>query len=91
MAAVAASVARGETVLPTFLPDVVPPEQVIAAPLQPAEAEQLRSMMESVVNEGSAAFLGDVPGDPIGAKTGTAEYGVGGAAAYARLDDRDPG
>lgn len=75
MAAVAASVARGETVLPVLLPDVVPPEQVIAAPLQPAEADALRSMMESVVSDGSAAFLADVPGDPIGAKTGTAEYG----------------
>ena len=76
MAAVAASISSGETVVPTLLPDVVPPEQVIAAPLQPAEAEQLRSMMAAVVSEGSAAFLADVPGEPVGAKTGTAEYGT---------------
>ena len=75
MAAVAASVARGETVVPTVLLDAVPAEKVVAAPLQPAEATELRSLMEGVVADGSAAFLGDVPGDPIGAKTGTAEYG----------------
>ena len=43
--------------------------------VQPAEADQLRAMMEGVVTDGSAAFLADVPGDPIAAKTGTAEYG----------------
>ena len=75
MAAVAASVARGETVVPVFLPDIVPPEHAVSAPLQAAEAEQLRTMMEGVVADGSAAFLADVPGDPIAAKTGTAEYG----------------
>jgi cell division protein FtsI/penicillin-binding protein 2 len=75
MATVAASVARGETVVPVFLPDAIPNEHVIAAPLQSAEAEQLETMMQGVVTEGSGAFLADVPGDPIGAKTGTAEYG----------------
>ncbi|MDQ3114482.1 MAG: penicillin-binding transpeptidase domain-containing protein [Actinomycetota bacterium] len=75
MAAVAASVARGETVVPVVLLDAVPAEKIVAAPLQPVEAEQLRALLETVVDEGSARFLSDVPGDPVGAKTGTAEYG----------------
>jgi len=55
--------------------DAVPAEKIVAAPLQPVEAEQLRALLETVVDEGSARFLSDVPGDPVGAKTGTAEYG----------------
>ncbi len=46
---------------------------VPAAPLQPAEAEALRSMMGSVVSEGSGRVL--APSGVSGAKTGTAEYG----------------
>jgi cell division protein FtsI/penicillin-binding protein 2 len=35
-------------------------------------------MMRAAVETGSATFLGDVPGEPVGAKTGTAEYGSDG-------------
>jgi cell division protein FtsI/penicillin-binding protein 2 len=33
--------------------------------------------MRGVVEDGSAAFLADVPGSPVLAKTGTAEFGDG--------------
>jgi cell division protein FtsI/penicillin-binding protein 2 len=32
-------------------------------------------MFRAVVTDGSGAFLQDVPGGPVSAKTGTAEYG----------------
>jgi cell division protein FtsI/penicillin-binding protein 2 len=44
-------------------------------PLTTAEAETLAELMRAVVTEGSASFLRDIPGDPVGAKTGTAEFG----------------
>jgi cell division protein FtsI/penicillin-binding protein 2 len=77
MAAVAASVASGTTVVPHLVPDE---EDVRADPAQPlttTEADQLRSLMRGVVEDGSAAFLADVPGSPVLAKTGTAEFGDG--------------
>ncbi|MBG6184270.1 cell division protein FtsI/penicillin-binding protein 2 [Arthrobacter sp. CAN_A214] len=43
--------------------------------LTPEEAETLRTLMRAVVTEGGAQLLGDVPGDPVLAKTGTAEFG----------------
>ncbi|HYN57405.1 MAG TPA: penicillin-binding transpeptidase domain-containing protein, partial [Motilibacterales bacterium] len=76
MAAVAASVAQGEAVVPRLLPDLAVPAADPAAPLTAEEAEALRDMMRAVVSEGTAAFLADVPGAPVGAKTGTAEFGT---------------
>jgi cell division protein FtsI/penicillin-binding protein 2 len=75
MAAVAASVAEGRTVVPHLLPDVASPEADPAQPLTDEEAQALRAMMRAVVTDGTAQFLGDVPGDPVLAKTGTAEFG----------------
>ena len=77
MAAVAASVAEGRAVVPRLLPDLPAPEADPAAPLTAEEADALRDMMRAVVTEGTARFLEDVPGDPVGAKTGTAEFGTG--------------
>jgi cell division protein FtsI/penicillin-binding protein 2 len=77
MAAVAASVARGETVVPRLLPEADPVEASPEEPLTGPEAAALRDMMRAVVTEGSATFLTDVPGPPVGAKTGTAEFGSG--------------
>jgi cell division protein FtsI/penicillin-binding protein 2 len=74
---VAASVAEGRTVVPRLLPDLPAAEADPAAPLTPEEADALRDMMRAVVAEGTARFLQDVPGDPVGAKTGTAEFGTG--------------
>jgi cell division protein FtsI/penicillin-binding protein 2 len=75
MAAVAASVARGGTVVPRLLPQqrsggVRPPHPVTAA-----EAASLRALMRGVVTRGSASFLASLPGPPVLAKTGTAEFG----------------
>ncbi len=75
MAVVAASIARGELVAPRLLQDSPQKPAKVARPLGPAEAQQLRELMRAVVTDGSAAFLGDVPGDPVAAKTGTAEFG----------------
>lgn len=76
MAGVAASVASGQTVTPTLVvtedaATPVAPE----VPLTSAEATQLQQLMFGVVTDGSSAFLQDVPGDPVGAKSGTAQYG----------------
>jgi cell division protein FtsI/penicillin-binding protein 2 len=73
MATVAASVAAGHTVAPTL---VEPAEAAPESTLTADEAATLQELMRAVVEEGSGEFLGDVPGDPVGAKTGTAEYGT---------------
>jgi cell division protein FtsI/penicillin-binding protein 2 len=74
MAAVAASVANGETVTPRLVVDEHEP-----APntLTADEADTLQEMMRAVVTTGTAGFLSNLGGEPIGAKTGTAEYGGG--------------
>lgn len=75
MAAVAASVVAGETVVPHLIADARATPQ--AKPLTAAEASALRRLMTAVVTEGSGAQLGDLPGPTALAKTGTAEYGAG--------------
>lgn len=78
MATVAASVAKGARVVPFLLPDHRPVEpKAPATPLTPAEAMSLRELMRAVVTQGGAADLTSLPGAPVLAKTGTAEYGTG--------------
>lgn len=73
MATVAASVAAGHTVAPIMVePAAATPESTLTAD----EAAVLQDLMRAVVEEGSGEFLSDVPGGPVGAKTGTAEYGT---------------
>ena len=79
MAAVAASVAAGRTVLPVLLPDHEVEQATIERPLGAGEARALQGLMRAVVTSGSGRFLLDVPG-VTGAKTGTAEYGEPDAA-----------
>ena len=77
MATVAASVAKGAAVSPVLVLDGGSRRPASPArPLTAAESEQLRSLMRGVVTDGSARFLADVPGGPVSAKTGTAEYGT---------------
>lgn len=76
MATVAASVARGATVVPRLLTDA-PAVESPAEPLSAAEATALRELLRAVVTEGGADFLADVPGEPVLAKTGTAQFGGG--------------
>jgi cell division protein FtsI/penicillin-binding protein 2 len=76
MAVVAASVAKGGTVTPVLLPDR--PAKEAPEPDKPvtrAQARSLAGLMRAVVTDGSGAFLRDLPGGPVRAKTGTAEYG----------------
>lgn len=76
MAQVAATIAGGGWTAPRLVlqpePDAVePPPEV-----DPAASETVRELMRGVVTDGSAAALADVPGAPVHAKTGTAEYGT---------------
>jgi len=79
MAAVAASVGHGEVVVPRVVTGAEgagagdQPEQ----PLTAAEASSLRRLMRGVVTRGSGGFLAGLPGAPVLAKTGTAEFGTG--------------
>ena len=73
MASVVASVAAGKSVLPHLVSGQEAKSE--AKPLESGEADQLRSMMRSVVTDGSGRVLLPKDGPPIIAKTGTAEYG----------------
>ena len=75
MAAVVASVVEGSTVVPRLLVDQAPDGGDVPRPLTASEADVLRGLMRSVVTEGSGSQLADVPGPPVIAKTGTAEFG----------------
>ena len=75
MSTVAASVAAGQTVSPRIIEGVGTAPEGVLTPLTADEAGQLRAMMRAAVEHGSATFLVAVPGEPVEAKTGTAEYG----------------
>ncbi len=76
MATVAASVAEGGLVRPRLLPRQERTDPSAAAgPVTSREAAQLRGLMRGVVTRGSGAFLAGLPGAPVLAKTGTAEFG----------------
>lgn len=51
------------------------PAKAAETPITKAEAASLADMMRAVVTSGHAGFLAELPGEPVGAKTGTAEYG----------------
>jgi cell division protein FtsI/penicillin-binding protein 2 len=74
MAAVVASVAAGETVVPHLIDGTQAAPK--GKPLTGQEARQLRQMMRAVVTDGSGRVLGNLAGPPVMAKTGTAEYGA---------------
>ncbi len=76
MATVVASVLEGSAVTPRLLPGVEVEQQAPRAPLTRAEADQVTTMMRGVVERGSGRLLGDLPGGPVIAKTGTAEFGT---------------
>ncbi len=75
MAAVAASVVAGRTVLPVMIEDSGARLQLPDEPLTQAEAGSLRALMRAVVGEGSGSFLQALAPPSVLAKTGTAEYG----------------
>jgi hypothetical protein len=84
MATVAASIQAGRTVLPRLIRsyDV---EQASVPELTGTEAAQLRSLLRGVVTSGSGSLLLDVPGPPVIAKTGTAEYVASGGSNQGSL------
>ncbi|KUM39328.1 hypothetical protein AR539_01520 [Arthrobacter sp. EPSL27] len=55
--------------------DASAPAAVPATPVTAAEASALADMMRAVVTSGHTGFLASVPGAPVAAKTGTAEFG----------------
>lgn len=74
MAAVAASVAKGETVIPWLVEGHQ--AKSTAKPLTEAEAAELQKMMTATVDHGTGTAL---KGVATGAKSGTAEFGKRGA------------
>lgn len=74
LAAAAASVAAGQTVVPAIVDQSRPQ---VENTLTADEAQVLAEMMRATVETGTGDFLQDLPGEPVGAKTGTAEYGDG--------------
>lgn len=75
MATVAASVRSGRTVVPRLLQDSQPTSHP-AVPLTGHEAHLLQQMMAAVVSSGTGTALAGLPGGPVLAKTGTAEFGT---------------
>ncbi|HET8879337.1 MAG TPA: penicillin-binding transpeptidase domain-containing protein [Arthrobacter sp.] len=69
----AASPSASSTATATGSPSASAP---VGTPLTAAEAAPLADMMRAVVTSGHAGFLASVPGAPVGAKTGTAEFGT---------------
>ncbi len=64
-----------EAVSPSSTVTPEAPSQTSDQPITAAEAAALSDMMRTVVTSGHAGFLSSVPGPPVGAKTGTAEFG----------------
>ena len=77
MATVIASVQQGALVVPRMVEGVEVTAPEGAAPLTEAEVAGLRDVLRAVVTDGSGRALADVPGPPVIAKTGTAEFGEG--------------
>ena len=67
------SLGHGSTITPTLLVGETTTANTPSAPIPPAIADDLRSMMLQTVSDGTATELRDVPG--LGGKTGTAEFG----------------
>lgn len=77
MAQVAATIARGAWAPPRLVVEPAPEAPSAAPPAaDPARLAVVRDLMRQVVLDGTASALGDVPGEPVHAKTGTAEYGT---------------
>jgi cell division protein FtsI/penicillin-binding protein 2 len=77
MATVMASVVAGHTVVPRLITSVEP-TKTTPEPLTPAQDATLKQLLRGVVERGTAIGLKDVPGPPVIAKTGTAEFDRGG-------------
>lgn len=79
MATVLSSVVAGHAVTPLLVQGVTVPARTPAHPLTAQEAQDLRAMLRGVVTTatGTGHGLADIPGAPVLAKTGTAEFQSG--------------
>lgn len=77
MATVVASVEAGRAVVPSLIPQVKTAAANPQHPLTKREDRELKQMMRAVVTTptGTGHALAGVPGPPVIAKTGTAEFG----------------
>ncbi len=75
LAVATASVARGSYLAPTLVTEPAT-QQPAATPLPAAQVTTLRALMRDVVISGTGTALRSVPGAPVSAKTGTAEFGA---------------
>ncbi len=78
MAAAVATIARGSWTAPRLVlqpPAATASEPAADAAPDPGRLGVVRDLMREVAVSGTAAALADVPGAPVHAKTGTAEYG----------------
>lgn len=76
MAQVAATFADGTWTPPRLVLDPAPAATDAPPAADPGALATVRELMRAVVTEGSAGALLDVPGAPVHAKTGTAQYGT---------------
>jgi cell division protein FtsI/penicillin-binding protein 2 len=83
MAMVAAAVASGQPMTPTLLP-ADNRGGPVAEQLPAALVRDLRTLMRAVVTSGTGQAV-DLPGLPVAAKTGTAEYGSAPTRTHAWL------
>lgn len=74
MATVIASVQNGSLVIPRLVESVELTAPDGVEPVTAQEAAALRRMLRAVVSSGSGRGLADIPGPPVIAKTGTAEF-----------------
>jgi cell division protein FtsI/penicillin-binding protein 2 len=74
MAVAAGTIARGSFVDPTLVDPAADTAVEVPAPV--ADLAVVRDLMRRVATDGTASALADVPGEPVHAKTGTAEYGT---------------
>jgi hypothetical protein len=77
MATVMASVVAGHTVVPQLVRSVTP-AQTSPEPLTARQDATVKELLRGVVLRGTGVGLADVPGPPVIAKTGTAEFDRGG-------------
>jgi cell division protein FtsI/penicillin-binding protein 2 len=77
MAQAVATIARGEWKPPRLVTEPAPADAKVQTPAVDADhLATIRELMRQVAVRGTASALADVPGPPVYAKTGTAEFGT---------------
>lgn len=76
LVAVMGAASAGGEIAPRLVVDPQGDEEALPRPVTRREADALRAMMLDTVTSGTAEVLRPVPGPPVGAKTGTAEFGT---------------